>query len=84
MKRVHLANRPVHLLSGLLICGCCGGKIGIITPNRYACLNRHRPGTCDNGRSITRDKIEARVLNGLKERLASSDAVVEALKAYAQ
>lgn len=62
MKRVHLANRPVHLLSGLLTCGCCGGKIGIITPNRYACLNHHRRGTCDNGRTITCDKIEARVL----------------------
>lgn len=34
MKRVHLANRPVHLLSGLLTCGCCGGKYGIITPGR--------------------------------------------------
>lgn len=84
MKRVHLANRPVHLLSGLLTCGCCGGKVGIITPNRYACLNHHRRGTCDNGRSITRDKIEARVLTGLKERLVSSEAVAEAVKAYTE
>ncbi|SOC92277.1 Site-specific DNA recombinase [Rhizobium sp. AN5] len=84
MKRVHLANRPVHLLSGLLTCGCCGGKIGIITPNRYACLNHHRRGTCDNGRSIIRDKIEDRVLTGLKERLVSSEAVSEAVKAYAE
>ncbi|NKW82587.1 recombinase family protein [Ochrobactrum pecoris] len=84
MKRVHLANRPVHLLSGRLTCGCCGGKIGIITPNRYACLNHHRRGTCDNGRSITRDKIEARVLTGLKERLVSSEAVAEAVKAYTE
>ncbi|WP_200883986.1 zinc ribbon domain-containing protein [Rhizobium sp. YS-1r] len=84
MKRVHLANGPVHLLSGLLTCGCCGGKVGIITPNRYACLNHHRRGTCDNGRSITRDKIEARVLTGLKERLMSSEAVAEAVRAYAE
>lgn len=84
MKRVHLANRPVHLLSGLLTCGCCGGKIGIITPNRYACLNHHRRGTCDNRRSITRQNIEARVLTGLKERLVSSETVAEAVKAYAE
>ncbi|WP_226951361.1 zinc ribbon domain-containing protein [Rhizobium terrae] len=84
MKRAHLANRPVHLLSGLLTCGCCGGKVGIITPNRYAGLNHHRRGTCDNGRSITRDKIEARVLTGLKERLVSSEAVAEVVKAYAE
>ncbi|MCD4512201.1 recombinase family protein [Brucella pseudogrignonensis] len=84
MKRVHLANRPVHLLSGLLTCGCCGGKVGIITPNRYACLNHHRRGTCDNGRSITRQNIEARVLTGVKERLVSSDTVAEAVLAYAE
>lgn len=84
MKRVHLANRPVHLLSGLLICGCCGGKIGIITPNRYACLNHHRRGTCDNNRTVTHQNIEARVLTGLKERLVSSEAVQQAVRAYAE
>ncbi len=83
MKRVRLAGRPVSLLSGLLICGCCGGKVGIITPNRYACLNHHRRGTCDNNRTITRDKIEARALSGLKEKLVSSEAVAEAVRAYA-
>jgi len=84
MKRVHLANRPVSLLSGLLTCGCCGGKIGIITPNRYACLNHHRRGTCDNNRTITRQNIETRVLTGLKERLVSSEAVQQAVRAYAE
>ncbi len=83
-KRLHLANRPVSLLSGLLTCGRCGGRYGIITPGRYACLNHHRRGTCDNNRTITRDKIEARVLSGLKERLVSSEAVAEAVRAYAE
>ena len=81
-KRLHLANRPVSLLSGLLTCGCCGGRIGILT-NRYGCLNHHRRGTCANNRTITRDKIEARVLAGLKDRLVSSEAVAEAVRAYA-
>ncbi|NTF91703.1 recombinase family protein [Rhizobium rhizogenes] len=84
MKRLHLANRPTALLSGLLTCGCCGGKFGIIVPNRYACLNHHRRGTCENGHSITRDKIEARVLAGLKDRLVSAEAVAEAVRAYAE
>ncbi|WP_201285447.1 recombinase zinc beta ribbon domain-containing protein [Chelativorans xinjiangense] len=84
MKRVHLANRPVALLSGLMTCGCCGGRYGIITTDRYGCLNHHRRGTCDNNRTITRDKIEARVLVGLKERLVSSEAVAEAVRAYAE
>jgi site-specific DNA recombinase len=84
MKRVHLANRPVHLLSGLLTCGCCGGRYGIVTPNRYACLNHVRRGTCDNGRTITGEQLEGRVLAGLKEKLVSSEAVAEAVAAYAE
>ncbi|WP_409998339.1 zinc ribbon domain-containing protein [Bradyrhizobium sp. SZCCHNR3109] len=81
---MHLANRPVSLLSGLLTCGCCRGKIGILTPKRYGCLNHHRRGTCANNRTIMREKIEARVLAGLKDRLVSSEAVAEAVRAYAE
>ncbi|WP_200835060.1 hypothetical protein [Phyllobacterium salinisoli] len=48
------------------------------------CLpQHHRRGTCNNNRTITRQNIEARVLTGLKERLVSSEAVAEAVKAYA-
>ena len=83
-KRLHRTNRPVSLLAGLLVCGCCGGKIGIITPNRYGCLNHLRRSTCDNGRTITRDKLEARVLAGLKDRLVSSEMVAVAVRAYAE
>ena len=83
-KRLHLANRPVSLLSGLLVCGCCGGKIGIILSDRYGCLNHHRRGTCDNNRTIRREKIEARVLAGLQDRLVSSEAVAEAVRAYVE
>lgn len=83
-RRLHRTNRPVSLLAGLLICGCCGGRIGIITPNRYGCLAHHRCGTCDNGHTITRDKLEARVLAGLKDRLVSSEAVSVAVRAYAE
>ncbi|WP_246667066.1 recombinase family protein [Agrobacterium sp. T29] len=84
MKRARQAKRPVHLLSGLLTCGCCGGKYGIITLNRYACLNHHRRGTCDNCRTIKGDVIEARVLAGLKDKLVSSEAVAEAVRAYVE
>ena len=82
--RLHLANRPGSLLSGLLICGCCSGRISILMPNRYGCLNHHRRGTCTNNRTITRQKIEARVLAGLRERLVSSESVSEAVRAYAE
>ena len=83
-KRLHLTNRPVTLLSGLLVCGCCGGRISMVMTDRYACRNHLRKGICDNGRTIRRDEIEARVLAGLKEKLVSSEAVTEAVRAYAK
>ncbi|GLS22931.1 resolvase [Labrys miyagiensis] len=83
-RKLHTMKRPVSLLSGLLTCGCCGGRYGLSQRDRYACLNHQRRGTCDNGRTITREKIEQRVLSGLKERLVSADAVAEAVRAYAQ
>lgn len=48
-------------------------------------IRGHRTrGTCDNNRTITRDKIGARVLSGLNEKLVSSEAVAEAIRAYAE
>lgn len=76
------ARRPAFLLSGLLTCGCCGGKYGIVVNDRYGCLNHFRRGTCDNGRTVRRHVIEARVLSGLTEKLVSPEAVAEAVRAY--
>ena len=75
-------RRPSYMLSGLLICGCCGGKYGLVVGDRYGCLNRHRRNTCENGRTIRRAVIEERALTGLKEKLVSADAVAEAVRAY--
>ena len=83
-RKLHEKKRPVSLLSGLLTCGCCGGRYGLIMRDRYGCLNHHRRGTCDNNRTITREKIEERVLSGLKGRLISSHAVEETVRAFAE
>jgi site-specific DNA recombinase len=79
-KRFNMTRRPVFLLSGLLTCGCCHGKYGIIMNDRYGCLNHHRRGTCRNNRTIRRAVIEERVLAGLTDRLVSAEAVVEAVR----
>ncbi|MDO5622646.1 MAG: recombinase family protein [Paracoccus sp. (in: a-proteobacteria)] len=83
-RKLHEKKRPVSLLSGLLTCGCCSGRYGLIMRDRYGCLNHHRRGTCDNNRTITRDRIEERVLSGLKDRLISSRAVEETVRAFAE
>ena len=38
----------------------------------------------NNGHTILRDKIEARILTGLTEKVVSADAVAEAVRAYAE
>lgn len=81
-KRFNEARRPAFLLSGLLTCGTCQGRYGIILQDRYGCLNHHRRGTCDNNRTIRRPVIEQRTLAGLTEKLVSADAVAEAVRAY--
>ena len=81
-KRLNTARRPMFLLSGLLTCASCGGKYGVILKDRYGCLNHHRRGSCDNGRTIRRPVIEQRVLSGLTDRLVSAEAVAEAVRAY--
>lgn len=75
-------QRRRFLLSGLLTCGCCGGGYTIIGRDRYGCATRVGRGTCDNSRTISRQRIEARVLAGLKERLLAPDMVAEALAAF--
>jgi len=81
-RRFNQARRPAFLLSGLLTCGVCGGKYGIVVNDRYGCLNHHRRSTCGNGRTIRRAPIEGRVLAGLTDKLVSPAAVAEAVRSY--
>lgn len=83
-QKMNELRRPVFLLSGLLECGCCGGKYGIVVNDRYGCLNRYRKGTCDNGHTIRRAEIERRALAGIVDKLVSAEAVREAVAAYVE
>jgi site-specific DNA recombinase len=83
-ERLNGLRRPAFLLSGLLICGCCGGRYGIVVNDRYGCLGHFRKGICDNGRTVRRDDIERRVLAGLTDKLVSPEAVAVAVRAYAE
>ncbi len=83
-ERMHLYRRPAYLLSGLIECGVCGGKVGIAVNNRYGCLGHHRRGVCGNNRTISRKAIEDRALAGIQYRLVSPEKVEAAAKAYAE
>jgi site-specific DNA recombinase len=69
------AHRRRFLLSGLLVCGCCGGAYTIIGLDRYGCATRRSKGTCSNTFAIGRADIEERVVNGLRERMMAPELV---------
>ena len=72
------ARRPKRLLSGLMACGCCGGKMNLTGPGgALRCHNRveRGPTVCDNGRSPAYAGVEARVLAAIQEQLLRPEAV---------
>src|SRR5579875_3163948 len=77
------SHRRRFLLSGLLTCGSCGGGYTIMARDRYGCAAHRQKGTCDNSSTITRERIEARIMGGLKERMLTPDLVAEFVRTLA-
>lgn len=68
-RPAHVARRPRRLLSGLIVCGCCGGGFTVVESNRWGCSGRRERGNCANARRIPVPLLEARVLAGIRDRL---------------
>ncbi|MFN8722579.1 MAG: recombinase family protein [Rhodospirillales bacterium] len=81
---LNAAHRPRFLLSGLMVCGCCGGGYTVVAKDRYGCATRKQKGTCTNALTISRQEIEGRVLVGLKDRLMASDMVEAFMAAFVE
>lgn len=77
---LHVTRRPKKLLSGLLVCGCCGGGFTSISKDKFGCSAVREKGTCDNRGLIAYDQLEARVLAGLKSEMLSGDIVQEYIR----
>ena len=76
------AHRRQFLLSGMLICGCCGGGYTVMAKDRYGCATHRAKGTCVNSATIQRQRIGARILGGLKERLLTPDLVAAFIREF--
>ncbi|WP_091136393.1 recombinase family protein [Microvirga guangxiensis] len=76
------AHRRRFLLSGLLVCGCCGAGYTIMAKDRYGCAGRRSKGMCTNERTISRREIEARILKALKQNLLTPELVAEFTYVY--
>nr|WP_082483301.1 recombinase family protein [Rubellimicrobium mesophilum] len=75
--RPEARRRPVHLFSGLMVCGVCGGGVSMIANDRVGCSSARNQGdtVCTNRRTTSRSGIEARVLNALTEHLMDPELV---------
>jgi len=69
------AHRRRFLLSGLLVCGCCGGGYTIVGQDRYGSATRRSKGTCSNTMLIGRLELEERILGGLRAKLMTPELV---------
>ena len=72
-------RRPVHLLSGLLRCGQCGGPVHIVGGGKYGCGWRHKrgPTICSAECCIKPDDLEARVLGTIQTQILVPEIVEE-------
>ena len=77
-------HRRQFLLSGLLTCGSCGGAYTIVARDRCGGATRRGKGTCDNGQTIMRQHVEARVLGALKARMLTPELVEEFVRAFTE
>jgi DNA invertase Pin-like site-specific DNA recombinase len=75
-------RRPRHILSGLLACVCCGANYMMMSDSRYGCSAARNRGTCTNRKTIRREEVETRMLDGLRERLMAPDLVAAFVAEY--
>jgi DNA invertase Pin-like site-specific DNA recombinase len=81
---LNATRRPKTLLSGLLVCGACGGTVAKRGNNRFGCVSHIMGKGCSNGRTVNRDALEARVLDGLRSRLLAPEVMAEAMRSYVE
>ena len=75
-------RRPKQLLSGLGVCGVCGGQWIVIGDERWGCTNYRNGHGCPNNRSITTHRYQERVLGGLQDRMLDPALVSAFVKEY--
>ncbi|WP_374649037.1 recombinase family protein [Rhizorhabdus sp.] len=75
-------RRPKRLLSGLVVCGTCGGGYSVVTAHKMGCSRERDGGGCSNNRMITVDLLESRVITGLQEQMLDPELISVYVKEY--
>lgn len=74
-------RRPAHLLTGKVVCGCCGGSFHPVGKDYLGCYRAQHRG-CSNRRRVRRPLLETRVLDALRRQLMPPDLVAVFIEAY--
>ena len=77
-------RRPTNLLTGLVTCASCGGKVSSIGGGYLACSNARKAGTCENRKGLRRSLLEDAILDTIKHHLMHPDLVKEFITAFHQ
>jgi site-specific DNA recombinase len=75
-------RRPVHLLTGRVSCGHCGGDMAAVGRDYLACSNARKLKQCEQRKSIRRAVLEDFVLDLIRDRMMQPDAVRAFVAAY--
>src|SRR5450631_4073334 len=82
-----MKRRPLHLLSGLLRCGCCGSGMSVhdldkTGKTRIRCSAVRESGSCSSGRIVYLRYVERAVLDGMREELKDPRLIEAYARSY--
>jgi site-specific DNA recombinase len=77
-------RRARYLLSGLVVCGACGGNYTKMSANLFGCATARNKGTvvCSNLKNARRDRLEETVLDALRHHLIDPELFKEFCAEY--
>jgi len=79
VRKLHSHQRNQRLLSGLLTCGKCGGKLVLRGARTYGCASRQNRGTaiCDSLVTVNAEKAQQAILDAVEQVLYSEKMLAE-------
>src|SRR6185437_15615057 len=75
-------RRAQGMLTGKVVCGCCGGMMAAVGKDYLACGTARRQGLCSNRESIRRGELEALILEAMRAQLMDPAFVAEFIRAF--
>ena len=85
-----IKNRKNYIFSSLLVCSHCGKRLvgyygGSAKPTKcYRCNNHRKEGRCDNNKTFSENRIEAKILNAVFKEIDKQIFTARALKVERQ